>query len=190
MENLKVLAPLDPAFEPIYRSFCAFGSRAKELNGPTIRIALERNDSLVATQDMQILPEGVEDETNIRMVERMVKAMLWVYGGFRVTIAGSKTVYEGIKAQYCLGGKREFDFDFMASVYEQPFEVLYAATIEEAPEKKEAAEPIGRHLDGCRIGFDAGGSDRKVSAVVNGESVYSEEVVWFPKTNSDPNYHY
>jgi len=190
MENLKVLAPLDPAFEPIYRSFCAFGSRAKELNGPTIRIALERNDSLVATQDMQILPEGVEDETNIRMVERMVKAMLWVYGGFRVTIAGSKTVYEGIKAQYCLGGKREFDFDFMASVYEQPFEVLYAATIEEAPEKKEAAEPIGRHLDGCRIGFDAGGSDRKVSAVINGESVYSEEVVWFPKTNSDPNYHY
>jgi len=190
MENLKVLAPLDPAFEPIYRSLRAFGDRAAELNGPTIRIALERNDSLVAVQDMQILPEGVEDETNIRMAERMVKAMLWVYGGFRVTIAGSKTVYEGIKAQYCLGGKREFDFDFMASVYEQPFEVLYAATVEEAPAKKEAAEPIGRHLDGCRIGFDAGGSDRKVSAVINGESVYSEEVVWFPKTNEDPAYHY
>ena len=190
MENLKVLAPLDPAFEPIYRSFCAFFSRAKELNGPTIRIALERNDALVATQDMQILPEGVDDELNIRMAERMVKAMLWVYGGFRVTIAGSKTVYEGVKAQYCLGGKREFDFDFMASVYEQPFEVLYAATVEEAPAKKEAAEPIGRHLDGCRIGFDAGGSDRKVSAVINGESVYSEEVVWFPKTNEDPSYHY
>ena len=190
MENLKVLAPLDPAFEPIYRSLRAFADRAAELNGPVIRIALERNDALVATQDMQILPEGVEDETNIRMVERMVKAMLWVYGGFRVTIAGSKTVYEGIKAQYCLGGKREFDFDFMASVYEQPFEVLYAATVEEAPAKKEAAEPIGRHLDGCRIGFDAGGSDRKVSAVINGESVYSEEVVWFPKTNEDPAYHY
>ena len=190
MENLKVLAPLDPAFEPIYRSLRAFADRAAELNGPTIRIALERNDALVATQDMQILPEGVEDETNIRMAERMVKAMLWVYGGFRVTIAGSKTVYEGIKAQYCLGGKREFDFDFMASVYEQPFEVLYAATVDEAPAKKEAAEPIGRHLDGCRIGFDAGGSDRKVSAVINGESVYSEEVVWFPKTNEDPAYHY
>ena len=190
MENLKVLAPLDPAFEPIYRSLRAFAARAAELNGPTIRIALERNDSLVAVQDMQILPEGAEDETNIRMAERMVKAMLWVYGGFRVTIAGSKTVYEGVKAQYCLGGKREFDFDFMASVYEQPFEVLYAATVEEAPAKKEAAEPIGRHLDGCRIGFDAGGSDRKVSAVINGESVYSEEVVWFPKTNEDPAYHY
>ena len=40
------------------------------------------------------------------------------------------------------------------------------------------------------IGFDAGGSDRKVSAVVDGVPVYSEEVVWFPKTNADPDYHF
>jgi len=190
MENLKVLAPLDKAFEPIYRGLCAFGARAAELNGPEIRIALERNDGLTAVHDMRILPEGTDDALNIRMVERMVKSMLWVYGGFRVTIAGSKAVYEGVKAQYCKGGKREFDFNFMAHVYEHEFEVLYVPTIAEAPEKKDASAPLGRHLDGCRIGFDAGGSDRKVSAVVNGESVYSEEVVWFPKTTSDPNYHY
>ena len=29
-----------------------------------------------------------------------------------------------------------------------------------------------------------------MSAVINGESVYSEEVVWFPKTQSDPAYHF
>ena len=58
------------------------------------------------------------------------------------------------------------------------------------PEEKGASQAIGRHMDGCRIGFDAGGSDRKVSAVVDGETVYSEEVVWFPKTNADPDYHY
>ena len=40
------------------------------------------------------------------------------------------------------------------------------------------------------IGFDAGGSDRKVSAVIDGEPVYSEEVVWFPKVIADPDYHY
>ena len=45
-------------------------------------------------------------------------------------------------------------------------------------------------MEGCRIGFDAGGSDRKVSAVIDGETVYAEEVVWFPKINSDPDYHY
>ena len=62
--------------------------------------------------------------------------------------------------------------------------------MENAPKDKSAAAPIGRHLDGCRIGFDAGGSDRKVSAVIDDESVYSEEVVWFPKITEDPNYHY
>ena len=188
MEKMKVRAPLDPAFEPIYRGLEAFAARAAE--GPEIRIAVERNDGLVATHDMRILPEGEDDALSLRMVERMVKSMLWVYGGFRVTIAGSKAVYEGVKAQYCEGGARAFDANFMAHVYEHPFEVCYAATPAEAPARKDASAPIGRHLDGCRIGFDAGGSDRKVSAVINGESVYSEEVVWFPKTQSDPAYHF
>ena len=49
---------------------------------------------------------------------------------------------------------------------------------------------VGGFLKGCRIGFDAGGSDRKVSAVIDGEVVYSEEVVWNPKTTEDPHYHY
>ena len=188
MDKMKVTAPLDPAFEPIYRGLQAFAARAA--SGPRIRIALERNDGLVATHDMRILPQGEDDALSLCMVERMVKSMLWVYGGFRVTIAGSRAVYEGVKEQYRKGGAREFDANFMAHVYEHDFEVCYAATPEEAPERRDASEPIGRHLDGCRIGFDAGGSDRKVSAVVNGESVYSEEVVWFPKTQSDPAYHF
>ena len=49
---------------------------------------------------------------------------------------------------------------------------------------------LGRHLDGCRIGFDLGASDRKVSAVVDGKVVYSEEVVWEPRKHADPDYHY
>ena len=188
MDKMKVLAPLDPAFEPIYRGLQAFAARAA--NGPEIRIAVERNDGLVATHDMRILPEGEDDALSLRMVERMVKSMLWVYGGFRVTIAGSKAVYEGVKAQYCEGGARAFDAAFMARVYEHPFEVAYAGGVENAPTAREDASPIGRHLDGCRIGFDAGGSDRKVSAVIDGQAVYSEEVVWHPKVQTDPEYHY
>ena len=49
---------------------------------------------------------------------------------------------------------------------------------------------MGGNMDGCRIGFDAGGSDRKVSAVIDGECVYSEEVIWFPKLQEDPDYHF
>ena len=75
----------------------------------------------------------------------------------------------------------------MANVFEHPFEVV---SCDRLPETKDSPKAIGRHLDGCRIGFDAGGSDRKVSAVIDGESVFDEEVVWFPKINSDPDYHY
>mgnify|MGYP000831412574 CR=1 FL=1 len=60
------------------------------------------------------------------------------------------------------------------------------------PEASRPADvpPDRRFLVSCGIGFDAGGSDRKVSAVIDGEPVYSEEVVWFPKITEDPDYHY
>ena len=191
MDSLKIIAPLDKAFTPIYRSLCDLQARAEKENGPTLRIALERNDGLTAVRDMRLLPETPEnDALNLTLAERMIKSMIWVYGGFRGTLAGSRKVYEGVKDQYRVSGKREFDAQFMARVYEHDFEVLYAASLAEAPAQKDASSPIGRHLDGCRIGFDAGGSDRKVSAVIDGQSVYSEEVVWFPKTTADPAYHF
>ena len=74
-------------------------------------------------------------------------------------------------------------------VYEQPFTVVPCAP-GEVPPANESGKPLGRHLDGCRIGFDLGASDRKVSAVVDGQAVYSEEVVWEPRKQTDPEYHY
>ena len=77
----------------------------------------------------------------------------------------------------------------MEDVYERPFEVVSCSEAE-LPAEREASVPVGGHMEGCRIGFDAGGSDRKVSAVVDGTTVYSEEVVWHPKTSADPQYQY
>jgi predicted NBD/HSP70 family sugar kinase len=77
----------------------------------------------------------------------------------------------------------------MAKLYERPFEVIDLPLSEKPPEN-EQSKPIGGKTTGCRIGFDAGGSDLKVSAVLNGEVVFSEEVVWHPKTVSDPDYHF
>ncbi len=45
-------------------------------------------------------------------------------------------------------------------------------------------------MDGCRIGFDLGASDLKVSAVIDGEPIFSEEIVWEPVEQADPDYHY
>jgi predicted NBD/HSP70 family sugar kinase len=74
-------------------------------------------------------------------------------------------------------------------VYRQPLQIL-GARYAQAPETKETGLPLGRHLDGCRIGFDLGGSDRKCAALIDGELVYSEELAWDPYFKTDPQYHY
>jgi predicted NBD/HSP70 family sugar kinase len=67
---------------------------------------------------------------------------------------------------------------------------VVACTADEAPAARETGKLLGRNLQGCRIGFDLGASDRKVSAVVDGVPIYSEEVIWEPRKHTDPEYHY
>ena len=102
---------------------------------------------------------------------------------------GSESIYKYLKETYSLSGARAFDAEYMEKYYEKPLQVEWIEK-ENIPTQKNANIMIGGYLNGCRIGFDAGGSDRKVSAVVNGEVIYSEEVVWNPKTTEDPTYHY
>ena len=187
--NLKVKAKLDPQFAPL-SIVCREMREATKENGQDLVIGVERNKGYTTVYKTRVFKDGTgHDEENFDFVERMVKALLWVAGGFKVIIAGSEVIGNKIKEAYSDGGARDFDVHFMERVYETDF-VVEIRSLEDAPVEVSGAAPVGRHLDGCRIGFDAGGSDRKVSAVIDGESVYSEEVVWFPKTNSDPDYHY
>ena len=181
--ELKYVPSLDPDFMPLLRFNRAFLADAKK----PVSIAVEREKGQVAAYHTFIHGTPDQYEADCYYMDRLVKTILWMKGGFKVYVAGDENIYSYLKETFSLTGKRAFDADFMASVYEKPFEVVQ---VDKVPEEKGASQAIGRHMDGCRIGFDAGGSDRKVSAVVDGETVYSEEVVWFPKTNSDPDYHY
>jgi hypothetical protein len=49
---------------------------------------------------------------------------------------------------------------------------------------------LGRHHNGCRIGFDLGASDRKVAALIDGRPVFSDETAWDPRSQSDPQWHF
>ncbi len=186
-----IKAKLDPNFLPMAKVLADFRTAVTKENSQKVIIAVERNDGFTATFDLDIFADNTgHDEENYEIAERIIKTLLWVYGGYKVFIAGSKVLFDRIDADYKAGGAREFDVNFMSRVYEKPFEVIYVENVADAPKEFAVSAPVGRHLDGCRIGFDAGGSDRKVSAVVDGETVYSEEVVWHPKLQTDPMYHY
>lgn len=172
-------------------SFIPFGvwmtEYLKEANHP-IAIAVEREDGKISVRESKIRGEEFA-EANYRYVERLVKFELWSIGGFKVYIKGADDIAAKLSQAYRPGGEREFDYGFVNDVYEKNLEII-ACTEESFPEANEAPAKIGGHMKGCRIGFDAGGSDRKVSAVIDGESVYSEEVVWYPKVTEDPTYHF
>lgn len=154
-----------------------------------ITIVVTRNGGYNYVYSYNGFADGVDDDYNYRIAERLAKTILWVCGGYKIEIAGSKVIYERLKKAYTKTGDRAFDEDFMSGVYEKPFEVGYLDE-KDVPEQKNASVKVGGFLKGCRIGFDAGGSDRKVSAVIDGKVVYSEEVVWNPKVTEDPHYHY
>ena len=184
------LPVLDKNFYPMIKALNDFDAEVKK-SGKAVKVTLvaERSGGYNYVYSYDALADGVNDKLNFRVAERLAKTILWVVGGFKISVAGSKSIYNYLKEAYTLQGLRAFDVDFMSGVYERPFEVEWLEE-SEIPEQKNASIRVGGYLDGCRIGFDAGGSDRKVSAVIDGEVVYSEEVVWNPKVTEDPTYHY
>ena len=181
---------LEQVFKPAIIELRKFNEDVKNSSNPThLVIAVERNNGYVYRKELDVFADGIDDERNIFIVERLIKSILWVVGGYKIYISGSKLIADTISSFYQDGGYRDFDYHFMTNMYEHEVVVVYCDE-KDVPQEKKSSVPAGGHLEGRRIGFDAGGSDRKVSAVVNGETIYSEETVWFPKLNSDPQYHY
>ena len=182
---MKHVPELDPGFIPFGVWMDAYLEGAKQ----PLAIAVEREQGRVSVRHTFIHGTPEMARADYRYVERMVKFLLWSIGGFKVYICGCSPIAKELQQAYSPTGKRAFDFDFFHKLYEVDLEII-DLPLEACPAPNEISQPLGGHLDGCRIGFDAGGSDRKVSAVIDGECVYSEEVVWFPKLNPDPNYQY
>ena len=174
------------------KGFIPFGvwmdSYLQGANTP-ISIAVERQEGQVSVRHTFIHGTPEMAAADYRYVERYVKFLLWSIGGFKVYVCGCSDIAKKLQSAYSLTGERAFDYDFFQKLYEKEL-VIIDLPLEECPAPNESPKPMGGHMDGCRIGFDAGGSDRKVSAVIDGKCVYSEEVVWHPKKNPDPTYQY
>ena len=186
-----IVPELDPGFVPAalwnreYRKLAAADPAAIK-----IAITCERSNGAVSRFDTALLPDTPENlAINFRYVERIVKFMLWAYGGCEVAIAGAPLTAAKLAESYSASGARKFDFEVMGErIYGKEFKVVSIPYDEAKPEKKISMK-LGGNFSGCRIGFDLGGSDRKCAAVIDGKAIHSEEVVWDPYFQKDVNYH-
>ena len=187
----KIAPPLHPEFIPAVLWNRAYRDAAAADGGSVpLAIGLERADGSISRfQTIVFPPEHPLFEAGLRHAERLVKSLLWMWGGYKVYVGGPATLGEMIQKTFSRRGERAFDAALMSTAYDRKF-IVEVTAADRVPPALEKTRPLGRHLDGCRIGFDLGASDRKVSAVVEGETVFSEEVPWDPGNQSNPLYHY
>ncbi|MEJ6571110.1 MAG: ROK family protein [Akkermansiaceae bacterium] len=190
--NAKITPVLDPQFVPAVLWNRAFEQKVTSAPGAhDVEIALGRTDGTVFRRSVRVLShEGENVALNIKYVERLIKFMLWAQGGSQIFIAGNDAIAAALAEMYSEHGSHKFDWEIIGNGMFGEYIKVIATTLEEIPAQNNAAAPLGRHLDGNRIGFDLGGSDRKCAAVINGEVVFSEEIPWDPYFQTDPNYQY
>ena len=188
---LKVKPELDPDFLPAVLAARAFEDAVK-VSGRVqpLKLALERGPSGVSVHETVVFAKPSPDEfkAGLRHVERLLKGLLWMQGGRKITVAGDSEICRELSQIYSQIGDRAFDYRIMGRIYSAQMDFA-SSKFENAPSSKESSQPLGRHLDGCRIGFDLGGSDRKCAALIDGEVVFSEEIAWDPYFQKDPEWH-
>jgi predicted NBD/HSP70 family sugar kinase len=184
--------PLDPGFRPLYRAFCAHRQAlSQEPGATTLTLALERAGGWVSHFSLPVFAAGdPRAAESARLVERVLKLLLWQRGAHSVYVAGSPAIASYLAARYRPSAERAFDAEFFANIYQREAFRITAVAPSELPPEREQQSAVGGHFDGCRIGFDAGGSDRKVAALIDGKQVFASETAWQPKPQSDPEYHF
>ena len=186
----RIVPVLDAAFRPASLAVRAFRDavRASGQARP-LRVAIEQADGSVFHFVTEIFRAGAAGSAgNFTHVERLVKFMLWGWGGGRIHLEDAPELTAQLEKHFRETATGQFDSQIIGEkIYDRAIEVI---STRELPAARSATKPLGRHLKGCRIGFDLGGSDRKVAAVIDGKVVFSEETVWDPYFQADPQYHY
>jgi predicted NBD/HSP70 family sugar kinase len=187
----RVTPPLDPRFRPASLFHEAFDRAATEAHGEPVHLALEQADGSVSRYQTSALPERhPQARLNFFNLERQIKFLLWSRGGHRLYVHAPGGLAAELRRHYAETPTGRFDADVMGRrIYERPFEVVPVG-LADLPAERQSAIALGRHLEGCRIGFDLGASDRKAAAVIDGDVVFSEEIEWHPVPERDPQWHF
>ena len=191
LKPLQHAPPLAPDFVPAAlwnRSYLEYVARTEGARDLGIRVG--RPDGASWVYRTRVLPTHADyDPINLRYAERLLKTLLWAWGGSRVEIGGAPELADALRLCYSKEGARAFDADFMGPTCFGEALQIDALDDLPTPSADGGAGSVNRDLSGCRIGFDLGGSDRKCAALIDGEVVFSEEIGWDPYFESDPAYH-
>jgi predicted NBD/HSP70 family sugar kinase len=196
MERFKFLSkpsippPLDADFRPAVLANREFQHAVDTTTqSEPLIIGVERLDGSSSRYKTAVFSDGHPDfDQNLFYTERLVKFLLWQRGGWKVYIGGPERIGEHVQSIYSASGERKFDHEFMGRIYDHNFTVV-TCRADQVPVRQEKEQSLGRHLNGNRIGFDLGASDLKVSAVVDGDAIFSTEIEWQPVEQTDPEYH-
>ena len=187
----RVTPPLDDSFRPAFLARRAIEAAGRASGGVPVHLAVEQPNGSVYGRETVVFGDGhPAAAASHASCERLVKLLLWSCGGNRVWVDGPEALVSHLRRHYATEPAGIFDARLLGGeIYGAPFEVV-AAPLAEFPTARERSVVLGRHLDGCRIGFDLGASDRKAAAVIDGEVVFSEEVPWDPASHADPAWHF
>ncbi|MCF6177085.1 MAG: ROK family protein [Victivallaceae bacterium] len=183
--NIKHKPELDPDYlPPIVWKRNYLEAIKKQKDCEPIAITMKRAEQSVSRWDGVISPSHPDTAFYL---ERIFKHLLWMKGGYEIKIS-NKAYAAQLAANYSAQGERKFDFASKSKTSGRALEISYAPLAELSAES-EIMLSLGGQLDGCRIGFDLGGSDRKCAAIKDGVVLFSEEIAWDPYFQTNPQYH-
>ena len=170
----------DPGFIPVYESWASF---EKKGHGPFF-LTLSRGEKISYTYPAKITKDPKESYPYVRL---LMVVLLWMVGGEKFTFSGDRAMYDYLLKAIKQDEELSLSLKEMGRMFGKEFELSYGA---KPPFTKEERIVLGGGFKGNRIGIDLGGSDRKVTATIDGKTVFSEEVLWLPKEQTDWHYLY
>jgi hypothetical protein len=119
---------LDPGFLPAVLHNRAFRETARATGAAVpVRLALEQADGSIFHHETVVLPacHPLAAAKNFRHVERLVKFLLWAWGGWRIHLDGPATLAHELAAHYRTSATGRFDSEIIGErIYDRPIEVV------------------------------------------------------------------